>query len=119
MLETAILGTEQTVFGPVGLAHSEIVNDICILFEVSLDEIYGSSRAFRISQARFAAYWMLRRTFNWSTPKIARALKLKDHTSVLHGLGRAIELRNDNRLFRERTDNLVTLHQDRSGEVID
>lgn len=89
------------------MKHAEIIAKVCRLFFISLDDIYGPRRTALISRARFAACWMLQRSLHWSSPRIARAMKLKNHTSVLHALRRVAELRTTDSEYRSITDQLI------------
>ena len=51
--------------------------------------IRKAARTTRIVHARWAIMLVLREHFGWSTPRIARALGLMDHTTVMHGTERA------------------------------
>ena len=113
MLETAILGHPMTDWGIPSNDSKEIIADTCVLFGVSIDELMSDRRTTRISQARFAASWALRRALGWSMTRIARALGKKDHSSVFHALGRAIELRTLNTKYANMTDQLIAYHYER------
>lgn len=53
--------------------------------------VLSGARAWDVGRARWLVMFVLRRR-GYSTPMIARAVGLKDHTSVLHGLRRVSEL---------------------------
>jgi chromosomal replication initiation ATPase DnaA len=60
-------------------------------------------------RARFAVMWVARELFGFSTPVIGRSLGNRDHSTVLNGIKRAEELREDDDDFREITDGLIAI----------
>jgi chromosomal replication initiation ATPase DnaA len=124
MLETAFLSQQNTIPVQIGQQRDDIIADICMVFNVTSEGLFNQERTAHLVEARFAAYWMLRRTFKWSLPHIAKIMRRKDHTTVMHGINRAIELRNTNHAYHDKTEQLVELQQQRSlrspleGQVI-
>ena len=67
-----------------------VVNAVAQHYGLSLNELYGRTRARYISHPRQLAMWIARKRTGASLPQIARALHRADHTTVLHGT-RAVE----------------------------
>lgn len=59
---------------------------------MSVKEMLSQTRRRPVARARQEAMWELRQRTRLSLPAIAERLKLKDHTTVLHGV-RAHEAR--------------------------
>lgn len=71
--------------------------------------IRGRGRSESLCKVRFAVMWVSRIAFGYSTPKIARALGNRDHTTILTGIRRAESLRATDTAFRAFTDGLLAL----------
>lgn len=56
---------------------------------ITVESLRAKTKALRHAQPRFFAMAYMHATGRFSLPQIARALHLKDHTTVLHGLRRA------------------------------
>lgn len=69
----------------------EILHDVARECDVTVDELRGKSRAFRVSHPRQEVYRRLH-AHGWSLTKIAQFMGGRDHTTVLHGL-RAVRQR--------------------------
>lgn len=67
------------------------------------------SRKRERAYPRFAACWALNRhdRSKYSTPRLARLVGFKDHTSVVYALRKAEKLRAENPEFRELSDKLL------------
>lgn len=83
---------------------ADVVTWIAFQTGVSAAEITGQRRLFAIARARFAVYWLGVHALQRSLPEIGRRLSHRDHTTVLHGLRRAAELRETDPAFRMMTD---------------
>lgn len=58
------------------------------------------ARDRRTAFARFATMWLARRYFGISYPRIGAFLGRRDHTTVMHGVVRATEMRESDDDFR-------------------
>lgn len=78
-------------------------------FEMGLPaaDVLGPSRAKRLARARFAVWWTARRLRDVSLPVLGRQSGGRDHTTVLHGLTRAEQLRVVDPAFRRLTDRML------------
>lgn len=61
-------------------------------YEVTVEELEGSRRDRRISQARHIAIYLARELTNSSFPTIGRAFGHRDHTTVMHAYRKVNEL---------------------------
>jgi chromosomal replication initiator protein len=71
------------------------------IFGFTITELKGDSRYTELVRARWAVMLAMRER-GVSTPRIGAALGGRDHTTVLHGLRRAIELKRKDPLFASR-----------------
>ena len=63
-----------------------IIEHICKLFELTKDELTGSSRMAGIAQARQYAMWCLKRKTNLTLQNIGLFLGNRSHATVLHAI---------------------------------
>jgi chromosomal replication initiation ATPase DnaA len=89
----------------------DIVRRVSFETGVTAPMILGDLRERKTSRARFAVYWVARRALGRSLPQIGAALNSRDHTTILHGLGRAEVMRDSDPAFRLLTDRLLTEFQ--------
>lgn len=102
---------------PVPLRHADafaILRIVAHAHMVTVDDIAGSSRLKSLTEARRVACWVLRNETAMSFPELGRLLK-KDHTSVMHAVGRCDEIRGTDAAFRSFTDQLVAAVRARAG----
>lgn len=83
-----------------------ILNEAANHAGVTIRALVSSTRTARICRARHAAMLALRRR-GLSYPKIARILGRRDHTTVIHGVRRAIHLRSAEPDFAELCERLA------------
>jgi hypothetical protein len=70
-------------------------------------DLTSDRRPAELAAARFAVYWLATKMTTLSSVEIGRLLGDRDHTSVLHGLARAEELRATDPQFRVTTDTIL------------
>jgi chromosomal replication initiator protein len=58
---------------------------------VTATEIRSPRRNTRIVRARFMCFWLSRKLTSYSFPQIGRFTGNKDHSTVMHGIGRVVE----------------------------
>jgi chromosomal replication initiator protein len=76
---------------------ADLMETICRVFEVTVEELLGPSRARRIAYARFACAWALHKQDpSRSYRAIGEALGGRHHTTILNAITRAEELAGDN-----------------------
>ena len=71
------------------------------------DLLGGTRRGGALIEARFAAYWVARHATSNSLPQIGRYMGRRDHTTIMHGIVRAEEMRAADASYRQITDALV------------
>lgn len=65
-----------------------IVERVAKYYDLSVKEMCGKSRVAHIKNARQLTMYLLSEELQMSTPKIAREVGVKDHTTVMHGIKR-------------------------------
>ena len=78
----------------------DLINATCLAFGVQRDELLSPKRTDELAQARFAAMLVLRRR-GYSFPRIAMILNRDDHTTVMHGVGRALYMERESGNYRD------------------
>lgn len=87
-----------------------ILDATCRQFEVSRGDVLGKSRKAHIVDARFAAAWVARRRLRrHSYPEIGRLMGGRDHTSIMHAVRRADEVRALDPDYRAATDAVLAV----------
>lgn len=66
----------------------DIAEAVAIANHLTLSEITGPDRRFKVAHARQRAFLLCHRA-GFSTPQIGRFFGDRDHTTVLHGIARA------------------------------
>ncbi len=94
---------------------AQLLRDAERLTNVSVREISGRSRHVHIVRARFAVVWAARKGLGKSAPEIGRLLDDRDHTSIIHAERAARDRRERDPEFRDLTDKLVCLSDERKA----
>ncbi len=76
----------------------KVISAVASHFGLSAQDLKGSSRSRRVSQARQVAMYILRKVFKASLPEIARTFS-KDHSTVIHAIRKVEEERRRSRKF--------------------
>jgi chromosomal replication initiation ATPase DnaA len=71
---------------PCGADVHGIIAAVADRHGLTVEELCGPSRCYRIAHPRQEAMWELRRRTRLSLPQIARRLNRADHTPVMHGI---------------------------------
>jgi chromosomal replication initiation ATPase DnaA len=108
---TGITEVERALFAEKPLAT--IVADAAFIMGLKVREIVSARRHAQLFRARCAVSWVAQQTTGYSLARIGRALGHIDHTSVLHQIRRAEEMREKDPAFRSLTARLLTLAQRR------
>lgn len=89
---------------PIGLGA--ITRTVAFFMGLGADEIIAHSRLQRYVRARAAIYWLARRLTCMSSVQIGRYFD-RDHSTILSGLTRAEQLRDDDPAFVLMTDRIA------------
>ncbi len=66
----------------------KIFDLICGFYEINISDFFSKKRNQEFTFPRQIAMYLLRHEFNFSFPKIAEKMKKKDHTTIMHGVGK-------------------------------
>jgi len=86
------------------VSPSDIIEQVARYFELSLDDLYGTSRAAAIATARQIAMYLCRELTSMSLPKIGQLLG-RDHTTVMYANKKIADLMKERRsIYNQVTD---------------
>ncbi|MDP4586221.1 MAG: chromosomal replication initiator protein DnaA [Microbacteriaceae bacterium] len=88
------------------ISPTDIIEHVARYFEVSLDDIYGTSRAAAIAQARQIAMYLCRELTSLSLPKIGQLIG-RDHTTVMYANNKITELMKERRSIYNQVADLT------------
>ncbi|MBR2996943.1 chromosomal replication initiator protein DnaA [Candidatus Saccharibacteria bacterium] len=77
------------------LSPKKIIEKTAKYYDLTVKEMCSKSRVSHIKNARQVAMYLLSEELEMSTPKIAREVGVKDHTTVMHGIKK---IKNDLKL---------------------
>lgn len=80
-----------------------IVDQVATRTGITRTAILGRDRFAEVVHARHLAMWLIRTQLDWSYPQIGRWFG-RDHTTVIHGVGRIDAMRRVNRGLAEWLD---------------
>ncbi len=86
------------------ISPPDIIEHVARYFELSLDDLYGPSRAAAIATARQIAMYLCRELTSLSLPKIGQLLD-RDHTTVMYANKKITDLMKERRsIYNQVTD---------------
>jgi chromosomal replication initiator protein len=88
------------------ISPTDIIEHVARYFEISLDDIYGNSRAAAIAQARQIAMYLCRELTSLSLPKIGQLIG-RDHTTVMYANSKIAELMKERRSIYNQVADLT------------
>lgn len=95
-----------------------VIRLVAKIFAVNVRDLLRQDRRKHVSEARSAAYFLLRRHTRMSFPELARALGKKDHSSAMHGVQACVSRMETDDWFRHRLSNVeLALEGTRIGET--
>lgn len=86
----------------------DIISRVCFEMGVPTGVILSDQRGRHVSRARFAISWLARRVTQKTLPIIGEVLGGRDHSTIVHAVRRADELRAQDPAFRALTDRLIS-----------
>lgn len=92
--------------GTVLLGSLSVVEGVARWFQLTIEELRGTRKEPRFTEARGAGYWLLIRHSRMTTSEIAQAFGKKDHTTVLYGVKRCERRRESDSWFKAHLDEL-------------
>jgi chromosomal replication initiation ATPase DnaA len=106
VLEDYCLSSAQ---GSGGTITDAVLENVGSVFGFTKGDLLRTARNSEVIEARFAAYWIFRRVTDWSLPRIARAMKRLDHTTIMNGILRAENLREVSTEYLHKTNLVMNL----------
>ncbi|HAN45409.1 MAG TPA: chromosomal replication initiator protein DnaA [Cyanobacteria bacterium UBA8156] len=104
---------------PIEVSAELVLSVITEHFDVSLEDLQGSSRRREIGRARQIAMYLIRQHTNLSLPKIGEALGGKDHTTVMYSCDKIARLQSTDgdiaQTVRVLSDRIYLLAQNQSS----
>ena len=85
----------------------EVVKSIASYFNLKYSQLKSASRSNEIARARQITMFVLRNKLNLKLEHIARILKRKDHTTIIHGINKILHLTTTNPLFKKEVDQII------------
>jgi hypothetical protein len=67
---------------------NQIIAEVCEGHRITRDDLFSNKIDRKFSRARQEAYYRMRTELGLSYPRIAALMGRKDHTTVIHGIGR-------------------------------
>jgi len=103
VLKDLVLTEDTNVVSPV-----EIINIAAGFYQLSVDDLYGSSRSQAIALARQVAMYLCREMTNLSLPKIGQLFGNRDHTTVMYANKKIGELMKERRSIYNQVTELTS-----------
>lgn len=79
----------------------KIFDFVCKFYEINISDFLSKKRNKEFAYPRQIAMYLLRHEFNFSFPKIAERMKKKDHTTIMHGVGKIEKLLTHNEILQK------------------
>ncbi len=92
VLKDLVLSEETNIIAP-----GSIINLTAIFYQLSVEDLYGSSRSQTIALARQVAMYLCREMTSLSLPKIGQLFGNRDHTTVMYANKKISELMKERR----------------------
>ena len=103
VLKSSIISEERAEIGP-----GEIITQTAAYFNLTEDDLYGSSRSSAIARARQIAMYLCRELTNLSLPKIGALFGNRDHTTVMYAYKKIEKLMKERRSVYTQVTELTT-----------
>ena len=87
---------------------ADIINRTAEYFDLSIDDLYGPSRAQQIALARQIAMYLCRELTPLSLPKIGQLFGGRDHTTVMYAYKKIAKLIAERRSVYNQVSELTT-----------
>jgi len=89
------------------ISADEVLKTVCSYYNVKPSQIKSSTRVSNFVFPRQVVMYLLREHLKIKQEEIARFLKRKDHTTIIHGVEKIRQLVLKNPLIKEEIDNIV------------
>lgn len=102
VLKDLVLTEDTNVVSP-----TDIIAITATFYQLSIDDLYGSSRSQTIALARQVAMYLSREMTNLSLPKIGQLFGNRDHTTVMYANKKIAELMKERRSIYNQVTELT------------
>jgi chromosomal replication initiator protein len=103
VLKDLVLTEDTNVVSP-----TDIITITATFYQLSIDDLYGSSRSQTIALARQVAMYLSREMTNLSLPKIGQLFGNRDHTTVMYANRKIAELMKERRSIYNQVTELTS-----------
>jgi len=103
VLKDLVLTEDTNVVSP-----TDIIAITATFYQLSIDDLYGSSRSQTIALARQVAMYLSREMTNLSLPKIGQLFGNRDHTTVMYANKKIAELMKERRSIYNQVTELTS-----------
>ena len=90
------------------IAPADIISIAATFYQLSVEDLYGSSRSQTIALARQVAMYLCREMTNLSLPKIGQLFGNRDHTTVMYANKKISELMKERRSIYNQVTELTS-----------
>jgi chromosomal replication initiator protein len=110
VLKDLVLSEETNIIAP-----GSIISLTAIFYQLSVEDLYGSSRSQTIALARQVAMYLCREMTSLSLPKIGQLFGNRDHTTVMYANKKISELMKERRsIYNQVTEITSRIKQNSS-----
>lgn len=110
VMKDLLLSEEASIVSP-----ADIINVTASFYQLSTDELYGSSRSQTIATARQVAMYLCREMTNLSLPKIGQLFGNRDHTTVMYANKKITELMKQRRSIYNQVTEITSRIKQQTG----
>ena len=110
VMKDLVLTEETNIVSP-----ADIINTTASFFQLSIDDLYGSSRSQTIATARQVAMYLCREMTNLSLPKIGQLFGNRDHTTVMYANKKISELMKERRSIYNQVTEITSRIKQQTG----
>ena len=110
VMKDLLLNEETSIVSP-----ADIINLTASFYQLSVDELYGSSRSQTIATARQVAMYLCREMTNLSLPKIGQLFGNRDHTTVMYANKKISELMKQRRSIYNQVTEITSRIKQQTG----
>ena len=110
VMKDLVLTEETNIVSP-----ADIINLTAVFYQLSIDDLYGSSRSQTIALARQVAMYLCREMTNLSLPKIGQLFGNRDHTTVMYANKKISELMKERRSIYNQVTEITSRIKQQTG----
>ncbi len=89
------------------ISPQDIIKTVCSFYNIKQTHIKSDTRKSNIALARQIVMYILRKELNMNLEEVAYIVKRKDHTTVMHAVGKVQSMAMKDAGFREELDSIL------------